>query len=174
MPREQSREAPCLRGALGGTIINVMLRIGLVLYLTGATVAAPGLCCCSLGWVFSSSHTKTPAPSAPHTCCGQCEIPATAPVTDAERKPDTPAPTAPNRPCPCRERLRDGPALTTTDRPAVETAASFVGPRTLEPTKWFAASVPDGLDTGEPTGGPIAFPYHSPRGILRALHILLC
>jgi hypothetical protein len=151
-----------------------MLRIGLALYLTVATVAAPGLCCCSLGRLPSSLPVEASAPSAPHSCCGQCEAPASEPVTDREEESDTPTPAAPNRPCPCKQRSRDASALTATDRPAVESVKSFVSHLAPEPAKCFTASFQVGLDTGDVAGGPIAFPYHGPRGILRALHILRC
>ena len=155
--------------------MNVMVRIGLTLYLTLVTAAGPGLCCCSLGRLFVSPSADTTAPLAPHTCCcGQYEAPSENPPAGDEYALDSHVPPPPDGPCSCREGRGDLSALATQIRPAGESGDPLAGLYPLESEKTFTASHLEPQDEGEVTGEPIAFPYYSPRGVLRALHILLC
>jgi hypothetical protein len=152
-----------------------MVRIGLTLYLALVTAAGPALCCCSLGRLYASLPAPTQAiPARPTCCCGQCEAPTADPVEEDEPAPDSPVPSAPHQPCPCKERGKDLSALSTPDRHAVESGESLSGLYPLEAGKLVPVSSAESRDLRNVPAETIAFPYFGPRGILRALHILRC
>lgn len=152
-----------------------MVRIWLTLYLTLVTAAGPCLCCCSLARLFvapPADTTATPCPRA--CCCGQSEAAADETCDGEQQTLDSHAPTAPHEPCPCKEGRGDGAPRAAAPRPAGEVgeALAQLCPLESDPTVRAADLVLRGQ--GVRKGAPLAFPCYTPRGVLRALHILLC
>lgn len=154
-----------------------MVRIGLTLYLTIATVVGPWLCCCSVGHcplIFGAEKPSATVP-VPHSCCGHGATPSGDPIPDDEQVPGSPSPTAPHGPCPCKDGQWDLSVPVTQQRSlGVESGEAVAGLSPFEAGKLLAAWSVDRCDLGGAHGEPITFPFSSCRDILRALQILRC
>lgn len=149
--------------------VTTMARVGLALYLMLTVAAGPCWCCCTAGRLFAfgeqsprprccDQHTATPGPQAP----------------PQESAPDNPSP-APHDSCPCRETRPEPVAFTASSQPSpADSARSLLDLQAAEVGGSFSGGSPALAIHGQAPKECVAFPFHDPREVLRALHILRC
>jgi hypothetical protein len=139
-----------------------MARMGAVFYLVLASAAGPSLCCCTVSNLFAFR-----VQACRHSCC--CTRHSTSPGGE------TNAPKQQHR-CPCGERRQDLTYLSSMKSASTDHSSGLLP---LPGTAGIGCSSPQlhSLLNGALIGAPkecIAFPFHNPGEILRALHVLRC